>query len=102
MMRRRQFLLGGAVLGAGAAADRLLTDTTTASAESSAPAPLARRVAFEGRHQAGVIDARPPQAVFAAFDAVTDSRAELAAAVRALSERARALTSGYRALIGAP
>jgi deferrochelatase/peroxidase EfeB len=103
MIRRRQFLLGGAAIGAGAAVDRLVANGPSAAAAPDAPErALAARVPFEGPHQSGVLDARPPRAIFAAFDAIADSRDEVAEALRALSERARALTTGYRALLGAP
>ena len=59
-------------------------------------------IAFEGVHQAGILTPAPPHAIFAAFDAIAPSRAELAAALEALSERARRLTRGYDALLGAP
>jgi len=103
MMRRRQFLLGGAALGTAATADRLLGGSSPAAAAAPAEGGgLSARVPFEGAHQAGVLDERPPRAVVATFDAIAGSRAELAEGVRALSDRARALTSGYRALLGAP
>jgi deferrochelatase/peroxidase EfeB len=103
-MRRRQFLLGGAALGAGAAAERLAggRETAGAAAVPEVRAPLGARVSFEGDHQAGVIDERPLRAVFASFDAIADSREELAAGLQALSARARALTTGGPALLGSP
>jgi deferrochelatase/peroxidase EfeB len=98
MMRRRAFLAGGAALGAGAALDRL-AGRPAAAAET--PAGLAQRVPFEGVHQAGVLTERPPHAIFAAFDAIADNRPELAAALRAVSVRARRLTAPHDALLGA-
>jgi deferrochelatase/peroxidase EfeB len=100
MMRRRAFLAGGAVLGAGAALDRL---AGRPAAAADAPAsPLAHRVPFEGAHQAGILTERPPHAVFAAFDAIAGGRPELAAALREISVRARRLTAPHDALLGAP
>jgi deferrochelatase/peroxidase EfeB len=109
-MRRRRFLAGGAVLGAGAALDRLAgarrDDATAAVAARGPAAPddvaLTRRFPFDGRHQAGVLTERQPYAIMMALDAITDSPAELAEGLRALSVRGRALTQGYDALLGAP
>jgi deferrochelatase/peroxidase EfeB len=103
-MRRRQFLAGGAALGAGAALDRIAGRQT---ARADAPAaqtdgPLSERIPFEGEHQGGITTDRQRYAIFAAFDAIAPSRAELADGVRALSERVRALTSGFPALLGSP
>jgi deferrochelatase/peroxidase EfeB len=113
MMHRRQFLAGGAAAGAGAAIGRLLpglgapsatasTDPSPAGDPQGATALLETRIPFEGPHQAGILTDRPPQAIFAAFDAIAPTRADLADALVALSEHARRLTQGYRALIGAP
>jgi deferrochelatase/peroxidase EfeB len=98
-VRRRAFLAGAAALGAGAALER------GADPRAQAPAPeaaLAERIPFDGPHQAGIATPRPRQALFVAFDSVAEDRAGLAEALRALSERARALTHGHRTLIGNP
>jgi deferrochelatase/peroxidase EfeB len=103
-VKRRAFLGGAAALGAGAASDRVVGaggGATPAQAAGS-PAAAAPPIAFEGDHQAGILTPAPPHAVFAAFDAIAPSRAELATALQALSERARRLTRGYDALLGAP
>ena len=102
-MKRRAFLGGAAALGAGVALDRTVgRGERTAAALAGPRSPEAERIAFEGAHQAGIVDPAPAHAIFAAFDAIAPSRAELAAALQALSERARRLTSGYQALLGAP
>jgi deferrochelatase/peroxidase EfeB len=109
-MRRRQFLTGGAALGAGVALDRLAggprrggeASAAGAAAATDPAAALHRRFAFDGRHQAGVLTERQPHAIVVAFDAITASPAELAEGVRELSVRGRALTAGYEALLGAP
>ena len=110
-MRRRQFLTGGAALGAGVALDRLAGRpgaggeahaAGTAPAAGPSAASLQRRFAFDGPHQAGVLTERQPRAIVVAFDAITASAAELAEGVRQLSVRGRALTAGYDALLGAP
>ena len=99
---RRAFLGGAAALGAGAALDRVAGGREQiASAQGAAPAAQGP-IAFEGVHQAGIATPSPKHAIFAAFDSIAPSRAELAAALEALSDRARRLTRGYDALLGAP
>jgi deferrochelatase/peroxidase EfeB len=100
-MKRRAFLGGAAALGAGAAIDRVI-GPGAAPAHAAAGVASAKPIPFDGAHQAGILDPAPPHAIFAAFDAIAPSRAELADAVATLSERARRLTRGYEALIGAP
>jgi len=97
---RRGLLAGGLALGAGAALDRTARAGGTERPATDA-ATMAQRIPFEGLHQAGILTPRPQQAIFAAFDAVAPDRAELAAALHALSDRARHLTAGYTPLIGA-
>ena len=99
-MKRRTFLGGAAALGAGAAIDRTIGGGRPADARAAEPAP-ARPIAFEGEHQAGIVTPSPKRAIFAAFDSIAPNRAELAAALAALSDRARRLTRGYDALLGA-
>jgi deferrochelatase/peroxidase EfeB len=103
-MKRRAFLGSAAALGAGAAIDRVIGAGGGAAAAQAAGAPAAAAppIAFEGAHQAGILTPAPPHAIFAAFDAIAPSRAELATALEALSDRARRLTKGYDALLGAP
>lgn len=105
-MKRRQFLAAGALLGAGAAVDRVAGGSATDAAAAPAPAPdgsgLRSRIPFEGPHQAGILTPRPAHAIFVALDAITGSRAELADGLRALSERARLLTASHHALLGSP
>jgi deferrochelatase/peroxidase EfeB len=101
-VRRRELLLGGAALGAGALASRIPGAASAGAAEAgaTADASLTATVPFEGVHQAGVLDPRPARAVFVAFDSIAGSRGELADALRTVSDRARALTAGYDALFG--
>jgi deferrochelatase/peroxidase EfeB len=101
-VKRRAFLGGAAALGAGAAIDRVVGPREQAAAAQSAAPAAARPIAFEGVHQAGIVTPSPRHAIFAAFDSIAPSRAELAAALQALSDRARRLTRGYEALLGAP
>jgi deferrochelatase/peroxidase EfeB len=105
---RRQFLAGGAAAGAGAALGRLLpvplasADPSPAGDPQGATELLDVRIPFDGPHQAGVLTDRPPQAIFVALDAIAPTRADLADGLYALSQHARRLTQGYRALIGSP
>jgi deferrochelatase/peroxidase EfeB len=99
---RRGFLTAGLGVGAGVAADRALGRDQATAAVASQPNPLRHAVPFDGEHQAGVLTARQQHATFVALDVIADSRADVAEALRVLSLRARALTRGYRALIGAP
>jgi len=107
-IRRRQFLSGGAAAGAGAALGRLLPAGVAGATPSPAGDPqgatslLDVHVPFDGLHQAGVVTPRPPQAIFVALDAIAPTRADLADGLYALSQHARRLTRGYRALIGSP
>jgi deferrochelatase/peroxidase EfeB len=101
-VKRRAFLGGAAALGAGAAIDRVVGGREqVASAQGAVPA-APRPILFEGAHQAGIATPSPKHAIFAAFDSIAPDRAELAAALQALSDRARRLTRGYDALLGAP
>ncbi|MBS1679031.1 MAG: deferrochelatase/peroxidase EfeB [Actinobacteria bacterium] len=102
-MRRRELLVGGAALGAGALAARIPGVATAGAAEATdapADASLTAAIPFEGAHQAGILDARPNRAIVVSFDAISASRGELAAGLRTVSDRARALTAGYDALFG--
>jgi deferrochelatase/peroxidase EfeB len=103
-LRRRELLIGGAALGAGAAASRIPGVPASARADggSDGAGGLAEVIPFEGAHQAGVLTTRQARAILVSYDAIAPSRAELAAGLRALSERARALAGGYDALLGAP
>jgi deferrochelatase/peroxidase EfeB len=103
---RRRFLtrslstLGAAGAGAGAIA-------LTGGSAAAAPAPdlqervmrdglkeLGMRVPFDGRHQSGILDARPAQTTYVALDAVAGNETELFQALEDLSLRARALSQG--------
>jgi deferrochelatase/peroxidase EfeB len=96
---RRGLLAGGLALGAGAAVGRATGAGAAAAGSEGAQPPAA--IPFEGAHQAGILTPRPRCAIFAAFDSIAPDRAELGGALQALSDRARKLTAGYDALIGA-
>ncbi|MGH2906589.1 MAG: iron uptake transporter deferrochelatase/peroxidase subunit [Solirubrobacterales bacterium] len=109
---RRRFLAAGAAAGVGLAIDHVAggppgSAFAAGAAQNDAGSDalaegLQTRIPFEGAHQAGVLTPSQAHAVFASFDAITESRAELAKAIESLSVRARRLTAGYAALIGAP
>jgi deferrochelatase/peroxidase EfeB len=105
-LSRRSFLASGAALGAGIAIDHFAPRTAVAAAQAkssdSPENPLSHRVPFEGQHQAGILTPPPQVALFASFDSIATSRGDLAQGIEALSDRARRLTSGYTALLGAP
>ncbi|WP_458249241.1 iron uptake transporter deferrochelatase/peroxidase subunit [Streptomyces sp. MAI_2237] len=85
---RRGFLTGAAaVAGAGlVAADR--------GAASATPSQESGRIPFHGRHQAGILTPAQRATAFVSFDATARDRAELGDALRALTDRARFLTTG--------
>ncbi|MFJ9722360.1 iron uptake transporter deferrochelatase/peroxidase subunit [Streptomyces sp. NPDC101209] len=85
---RRGFLTGAAaVAGAGlVAADR--------GAASATPSQESGRIAFHGRHQAGILTPAQRATAFVSFDATARDRAELRDALRALTDRARSLATG--------
>lgn len=103
---RRQFLLGGAAAGVGAAvavgAGYVLTKPGEASAPSDAAATAMngdRVVPFYGTHQAGVETPAPAHSVFVALDLHDDvDRDRLRAMMQLLTDDAARLTQGRPAL----
>ncbi|WP_295777766.1 Dyp-type peroxidase [uncultured Microbacterium sp.] len=102
---RRQFLLGGAVAGVGAAAaigvDLALTSTAPAGPPAAASVPLngADVVPFHGVHQAGIDTDAQAHATFVALDLRADvDREGLRRLLRVLSDDAGRLTQGSPAL----
>ena len=100
---RRSFLARGAVLagasGVLAAPARAaeLSESSDASDGADAGASgsnLSTRVAAPSPHQAGILNPSPAQATIVALDSFAPDRATLATALQALSDRARALTTG--------
>ncbi|MGM1015917.1 MAG: Dyp-type peroxidase [Actinomycetota bacterium] len=101
---RRQFLLGGAVAGIGAAAamgvDLALTrPDTDAALAASTPMNGAEKVPFFGAHQAGVDTAAQAHGVFLGLD-LRDGidRGALTRLMRILTDDAARLTQGVPAL----
>ncbi|MGW1751292.1 iron uptake transporter deferrochelatase/peroxidase subunit [Streptomyces sp. NPDC002092] len=86
----RRGLLAAAAATAGVglvAADRQV-------ASAAGPVREGGRVAFHGRHQAGIVTPAQRATAFVAFDATAENRGELADLLRTLTDRARFLTSG--------
>ncbi|WP_242894333.1 Dyp-type peroxidase [Actinomadura litoris] len=86
MTGRRAFLRGALAAGATGAAG-LGEPVPTGSAARPARG-------FHGEHQAGVLEEPTRRTAVAAFDVIVGGRRELTDLMRALTERARALTSG--------
>jgi deferrochelatase/peroxidase EfeB len=88
---RRAFLRGTAAGVLGAAA---VTGGVAVADAATDPGSAGRRIAFEGRHQAGITT--PPQAAatFVSFTTIAPDRAALGALFRTLTDRIRFLTSG--------
>ncbi|WP_410568173.1 Dyp-type peroxidase [Amycolatopsis sp. cmx-4-61] len=86
---RRSFLRRAA-MGAGltVAAGAGLGASSASVPDGSSPVP------FHGDHQAAILRKPPAQTVFASFDAVAESKAELTELFRAVTDRARFLTAG--------
>ncbi|WP_285103124.1 Dyp-type peroxidase [Promicromonospora sp. MEB111] len=98
---RRQFLLGGAVAGVGAAAAIGADTALNASADQPPSAPLNGdlTVPFHGAHQAGIDTAAQAHGLFVALDLHDGTdRADLTRMMRILTDDAARLTQGVPAL----
>nr|WP_314841506.1 Dyp-type peroxidase [uncultured Microbacterium sp.] len=100
---RRQFLLGGAVAGIGAAAaigvDLALDTSDSSSAAPSTPMNGEQTVPYFGAHQAGVDTAAQAHGVFLALDLLpTADRDGITRLMRILTDDASRLTQGRPAL----
>ncbi len=98
---RRQFLLGGAVVGLGAAAAVGADYVISQGSEEQAAAPLngTETIPFYGAHQAGVSTPAQAHATFLALDLHDDvDRDALRRMMRVLTEDAVRLTEGRAAL----
>lgn len=101
---RRQFLLGGAVGGVGAAValtSATLIGKADAALQSTSDAPLngENTIPFYGRHQAGIDTPAPALATLVALDFHADvDRDKMRALMRLLTDDAARLTAGRPAL----
>lgn len=84
--------IGAVSVGAGVAAAGTLAGTPDA-APSGGPSG-ARSYPFLGAHQAGIVTPAQDRLHFAAFDVITDSRAELIALLKAWTAAAERMTQG--------
>lgn len=104
---RRALLRGSALaaaataaggVGSAAAGEAAAADTPRGAAMAAVPAGAlvqpARTVAFHGVHQAGILLPAQAYSVTAAFDVTARAKGELADLLRALTGRARFLTTG--------
>lgn len=99
---RRQFLLGGAVAGVGAAA-AIGADLAVSKTDGPAAEPAAlngeQTVAFYGAHQAGIDTAAQANGLFVALDLLDGTtREDLVRMMRILTDDAARLTQGSPAL----
>lgn len=103
----RRSLLGAAGVGAlaaGAAGGYAVAATRD---EAVAPDPDAVPVAFEGRHQAGILTPAQDRLHFVVLDVTTESRDDLVSLLKEWTQAARRLTQGnevgvYGAVAGTP
>lgn len=99
---RRQFLLGGAVAGVGAAAAigaDLAASNTADGPVAEAPLNGAQTVAFYGAHQAGIDTPAQAHGLFVALDLLDGTtREDLVRMMRILTDDAARLTQGSPAL----
>lgn len=89
-LSRRNLLRGAAVTGAAGVTAGAAGTALAGSAETL----RARAIPFEGAHQAGILEPRQAAAAFVAMDFTASTKAELAEAMKALTERARFLARG--------
>ena len=90
---RRGFLRGTALAASGVALGSLGVSRAVAAETKATPEPD-QSIAFQGVHQAGVLQQRQPAVAFLACDITSRSRAELVDLMQTLTDRARFLTAG--------
>ncbi|MBO9531613.1 MAG: deferrochelatase/peroxidase EfeB [Solirubrobacteraceae bacterium] len=91
-LTRRSLLRTGAAAGVGAALGASVA--VAADGDGGAGVSSADVVAFHGAHQAGITTPQQDRLVFAAFDLISDERADLEALLKAWTQAAALLTEG--------
>ncbi|MGH3417761.1 MAG: Dyp-type peroxidase, partial [Actinocrinis sp.] len=99
---RRQFLIRSAGAAVGTHGGPLALDGPAQVPRVADPAARLPTVAFEGRHQAGILTPSPPAACFAGADVLVQGREELARLLQTITGAARFLTAGGRPPAVAP
>ena len=104
-LSRRDFIGGGAVVGAAAVVGAISGVALASAAETHGPTlTVPGYVPFKGDHQAGIVSPVRPQAaaMFVSLDAVVGSRPELVTTMAELTTRIRQLTAGWAPEAGDP
>jgi deferrochelatase/peroxidase EfeB len=92
-VQRRRFLQGAAaVMGTAAVGSAVTLGVESGSSSAGAASPAS--YAFQGVHQAGILDDRQAYAAYLAFDFTAANRGELTDLLQVLTQRARLLTAG--------
>ena len=93
---RRRFLGLGATAGLGAiaATSGLARADALPDGATTTPAEQAQLASFEGTHQAAILSEPTPATTLVAFDAIAESKVELQALLRTITQRMRALYAG--------
>jgi deferrochelatase/peroxidase EfeB len=91
---RRQFLAAAGLAGLGAAVGTAQTPAASAAAPELHSARAGQRVAFHGRHQAGIATSTPEHVHFVALDFLSDASGDLRALIQSLSAAAARLAAG--------
>ncbi len=97
----RRGLLGGGAAAVGVTGAYLAGRSTTTASASPDMVPRADAYAFRGAHQAGITTPAQDRLHFAAFDVLTDSRAELVELLEEWTAAAEQMTRGEPAGSGA-
>jgi deferrochelatase/peroxidase EfeB len=88
-------VVGGAAGAAGGYASRSVPSDPAAAANEATLQGRLPAVPFHGSYQAGILPSPQRATVVVSFDATASSRAELTELFQTVTDRARALTTGY-------
>jgi deferrochelatase/peroxidase EfeB len=94
--RRRFFTRSALALGAVATGEAVAASRAQAPGDPPPADRLRERIAFDGPHQAGVLEEPRDAVVLAALDAIAPDTQRLGRGLAMLSARARELTQGWR------